>query len=181
MSSGHKLFVANCTKQQQLFYYRIIDDPRPSPAPFSVTIRPGGQVVLPHKELTSPQIDAIVEQHAPYGLIDAREVDRTRPFIGMCYSLDQPVPLEAIQKGIVHNDEVLEIRGLETRKAAAIAVSNAVESQSNKEDAPEGIDLEVEQEDQDKFTGQGKPVHEVISVTKNESTGKRDARRGRGR
>lgn len=155
-----KLYIANCTQQQIKFMYRIPEDPRPYPQFFY--IRAGAQERLPF-ELSTPAIEAIVAAHAPYGLVRADEVDRTRPFIGMCYAVDKPVVLDKIRRALQHNQQVLNERGQEIRQAAAIAVNNVVEQQTA---TLSELELTIEEEDPDQHQLEGDPVHEVIRVSR---------------
>lgn len=120
-----KVFVANFTNQVQDFAYRL-------PEQTSVRrtrIEMGGQVRLP-EDLNPIDVEAIVKQHSRYGVVMVEEVNRTRPFVGLCISLDKPVPIETIQIGRRHNLDVLRQRGKEIRQAAAISINNAMEEQT---------------------------------------------------
>lgn len=117
-----KMYVANCTQQEQSFVYRVPE----YPAPRQQLIRIGTQVQI-SGDLTQTEIDAIISQHRKYGLVEASDIDRTKPFVGLCYSIDKPVRETAIRGAIAHNRDVLAKRGEETRKEAAIAVANAIE------------------------------------------------------
>lgn len=159
-----ELWIANLTKQRQQFHYRLIDDTRQGPMPLFIFIEQGGQNRLPFRDLTDPQIRAIVDSHAAYGLTDVKDIDRTRPFIGLCYSVDKQVPIDAIRRGLAHNDGVLEKLGVEIRTQAALAVNKTVETQLPADQRPRSLEFEVQQENQEDYHGEGKPVHEVISV-----------------
>ena len=124
-----KMWVANTTKQSHDFIYRLPE----TPAPRMQQIAIGSQIQISGRsggELDSSEIDSIIAQHRKYGLIAVDEVDRSKPFIGLVYSTDRPVPIEKLRRALIHNDEVLVERGVETRKEAAIAVNNAIDEQS---------------------------------------------------
>jgi hypothetical protein len=114
-----KMFVANCTQQHQDFLYRVPESTSPRLARIDI----GAQVQL-SGELTQQQIDSIIAQHAKYGLVRADEVDRTRPFIGLCYTIDRPVNINAMKAAVEHNRGVLDARGKKIREEAAIATQN---------------------------------------------------------
>jgi hypothetical protein len=120
-----KLYIANTTQQVQDFQARI---PEISQI-VRVVVPIGGQVPIP-MELNPLQIEAIVEQHSRYGLVAVSEIDRTKDFIGLCFQVDKPINVERVKYAAVHNFEVLEKRGDQIRKEAAVSVSNAVEEQT---------------------------------------------------
>lgn len=123
-----KLYVANFTQQIQVFIYRVIESSRP----FQLEIPIGGQVNVPGdkgQELTSKDIDYIIEQHSKYEMIKADEIDRTRRFAGTCYSVDKFVPAAKIEKGVQLNRGVLVERGAEIQKLAAVGISNKIDQE----------------------------------------------------
>lgn len=87
----------------------------------------GGQIRI-SGDLTTPEIEAIVGQHRKYGMVEVGEIDRTKPFVGLCYSVDKPISVERIRNALVHNAEVLTEIGRARRQEAAIAVSNQLEA-----------------------------------------------------
>jgi len=119
-----KMYVANCTHQVQDFMYRTVENQKL----MKQIIELGGQIQIPC-ELSTPDIDYIVEQHAKYGFVRIDEIDRTKPFFGLCYSIGTKVDMDKVRRAVVHNQEVLVERGKELRKEAAVAVNNAVEEQ----------------------------------------------------
>jgi hypothetical protein len=116
-----KMYVANLTKQVQSFCYRLPEGRSPRQQEIAI----GGQTLL-SGDLTKMEVDSIIEQHAKYGLVDVAEIDRTKPFAGLCYSIDKPISVEKIRRGLAHNDDVLVDRGRQTQKEAALAVARQV-------------------------------------------------------
>jgi hypothetical protein len=145
-----KMFIANCTKQAQDFFYRLPG----TPSPRSQHIPIGGQIQI-SGTLSTPDIDAIIEQHGKYGLVSVDEVDRTKPFFGTCYSIDRPVSVDKLRRAVAHNSVVLTERGVEMRREAAIAVNQAVENASP---TLEALEMSVVEEK----SGDG-PEHEQIA------------------
>ena len=120
-----KFYVANCTQQIQDFTYRL-------PETNSIRaqrIEIGGQIAL-SGDLGTLDIEAVIQQHQKYGLVNMVEIDRTKPFIGLCYSVDKPVPIDKIVNAMVHNVEVLKDRGRAHRQEAAIVINNTIEEQT---------------------------------------------------
>lgn len=118
-----KLFVANCTKMAQDFRWRPRNHQRGQP-PVLTRIEAGQQVQMPG-DWISADISHLHQQHARFGFVDAKDVDRSKGvFIGMCFSVDKPVDIAAMQTALVQNDEILQARGAELRQRAALAAEH---------------------------------------------------------
>jgi len=126
-----QLFIANATAQRHAFMYYVPDDDggRPSRGvlPRTQYIAAGGQEKI-SGDLSTAQLQAIVDQHQPYGLIDVNEIDRTKEFRGLCYSWDKPVSSARLAQLMTHNIDVLDERGRKMRELAAVSVSNNMET-----------------------------------------------------
>jgi hypothetical protein len=83
-----RMYIANCSQHDQTFLYKVPE----SQATYLQDIRAGQQVVLA-RELTKPDIDAIVEHHARYGMIEAGNAGRTRMVAPLLYSVDRQIAL----------------------------------------------------------------------------------------
>lgn len=118
-----KLYIGNATRQVQEFSYRL---------PESAGVRKqeipiGGQTQITG-DMSMKDVDAILSQHEIYGLIDVMHIDRTRPFVGLCYSIDAELKPDAIEKLMRHNTGVLVERGKSLRVAAAVVEENRINS-----------------------------------------------------
>lgn len=167
-----KLFIANLTKQHQGFTYRVLE---------SEGVRtqhiPVGQQIQISGDLSQPDIDYIIRQHERYGLVRADEIDRKKPFVGLCYSVDKPVREAVIHRGVEHNTDILVDRGREIRQETAIATNNRIEH-----DLGENQDVNaslrkldvsvVEEEPTGGYRGEDKPFSEGVTVTRDK---KKDA------
>ena len=118
-----KLYIANCTKQVHDFIYRVPEATGPRMQP----IREGAQIQI-SGELLPDVVDSIVNHARTYGMIHIDEIDRAKPFSGLCYSVDKPISAAKIQKLMIHNQDVLEERAEDTLKATALANSKVLES-----------------------------------------------------
>jgi hypothetical protein len=116
------LYIANCTKQDHDFLYRIPENP-------SVRLQriPMGQQIRISGDLSQVDVDAIIKQHERYGLIPADKVSSQKQFIGMCYSIGSPVSLNTISGALLKNNGYLEDMGKQIRKEAAVAVSGQLD------------------------------------------------------
>ncbi|MCU6240787.1 hypothetical protein [Enterobacter asburiae] len=120
-----KLFIANTTKQRHDFTYRKPETGRLVYHP----INAGAQAVV--MDGTAAEIDAIIQQHSRYGLIDATNIDQNHVHIGRCYSIDKPVSARVIENAMRDNDGHLNREAHERRQAALIATSNSLSEQDN--------------------------------------------------
>lgn len=139
-----KLYVANCTHQAQDFVYRIAE----KKSPVMQRIEVGGQVCLP-LDLTSSQVDGIVEQHRKYGMVEISEsIDKTKR-CNLVFSRDRPIRAQKIIDVINHNRGVMFLDGRELRKKAAIAVNNQIEEQVRRKELEglRSLKLSVVEED----------------------------------
>ena len=129
------LFVANCTKQDHDFVYITPETGKPR----LVRIETGSQKQI-HTSDNEMNLNAIVKQHEPYGLIPVNEVKRNRAFTGMCYSFDKPVPVDAIMVADEQNTAILEKFSDNVFKQTAVAIQDQL---SRNDEAP-AFNLETE-------------------------------------
>jgi hypothetical protein len=170
-----KLFIGNATKQLMKFSYRT-----PESGGVRVQDIPiGGQVQLTG-DLTTSEIDCIIDQHRKYGLISISEIDRSKAFSGLCYSIDRPISFANLQRAIAKNMDVLKDRGREIRKEAALVVNNGLEAEL--EETGLGglakLEMSVVEEDNPAHPSQGERFAEGLRVMQGEET---PPRRGPGR
>lgn len=120
-----KLYIANCSLQQQDFVYRLLENP----APRRQMIEVGGQIQI-SGSLRTEDIDSIVEQHGIYGLFDASTVAQTHRHIYLLYSVDKPVTANQMRQALERNLEIMGLKGVELRKEAAVAVDHTLQTNS---------------------------------------------------
>lgn len=152
-----KLYIANTTMQNHTFLYRIPGDN----APKTLEIPVGQQKMIP-KDLSFNEVSAIVAQHSRYGLVAADEIDRSRDFIGHCYSVDKAVDINKIRRAIDHNREVLEERGKVLRQEAALAVNMNIEEAQPGE--LKKLEMTIKEETKNGIDGS---IHEGVIVDRN--------------
>lgn len=120
-----ELYIANCTNQVNLFQYRMPEERMPR----QMQIEPGSQAKIPHFRGGAPTVEEvklIVEQHEVYGLVKVDEIDRTKPYVGLCYS-NKEIPVDTIMKAHEHNHDVLVRQGVKTREESAVRANIAAE------------------------------------------------------
>ena len=160
------LYVANTTRQFHDFVYRI---PGAGARVRVQKIPPGEQVRIHEKDAPPQEIDSIVEQHSRYGLLPVAEIDRRRPYVGLCYSIDKPINVEKLIVGIGTNDDAAVARAKQARKEAAVAASVAIQEDGGP--GLESIEVEVIREGRDV-----EPFAEGVEVSR-EPNKPRDRRR----
>lgn len=124
------LFIGNVSKQIHMFAYRSLERPgivtQPIPIGGQIRVSPMGS----DKELTTPEIDYVIEQHTRYGMVKVEELDSNRhPFNGLCYSIGKPISVEKLRKAMKKAEDSLNVLGKQMRKEAALAVSSQIENQ----------------------------------------------------
>lgn len=165
-----KLYVANCSKQEFQFTYMIPENPRA----FSHHIRAGAQIEINNGQ---DEIDAIIKQHAIYGMMEVGKVQRG--FGGLCYRLEKPINVDAIESGMSQSDQEMIDRALEVRKVGAAAADQIINTKAQEMGlkVKSGIEVEVIEEKKNaadtdsKFNQTIEVVHEGLAPIK----------RGRGR
>jgi hypothetical protein len=166
-----RLYIANCTQQIQQFHYRVPETGGAMAGGARIQLIDIGSQVLLTGDLNQFQIDSVVAQHRKYGLVKVDEIDRTKGFSGMCYSIDKPVPVSKIIYVMEQNKSVLDQRGRRTRLEAAVAVNQQIET--NMSD-PTGVSAQLkkfEVELREEKSGNGpvhEPVNEALRVTRDE-------------
>lgn len=126
-----QLFVANTTKQHHDFTYRLPEDKNTR----METIKAGTQLAV-GGDLPSNIVAEIIKQHAPYGLRDANELSRLDDYVGLCYNIGKPVPLENMLFLFDSNDKQLDSRAVERRETEAVAIAQTVETMGRETGTP---------------------------------------------
>jgi hypothetical protein len=109
-----KLYIANTTKQRQIFAYRKLETGRL----IQIPINHGDQMMV--LDGSTEEVEAVVQHHQVYGLVDSTKIDQSQAFVGLCYSLNKPVSASVIEKAIRDNDIHLT-RGAHGRRQASVA------------------------------------------------------------
>ena len=149
-----QLFIGNATHQYHEFIYMVPGSPN-----ITQRIDPGGQIRISAKggNLSPEDIEAIVRHHAVYGLIPVSEVaTRTEDFRGLCYSIDTPISVDRLREQIMKNREVMISRGVEARRAAAVASDSRLRQDILEQGRPDhlmGLTIEVEEQDSARIVG----------------------------
>ncbi|HGK7507605.1 TPA: hypothetical protein ACJ569_003565 [Kluyvera cryocrescens] len=115
-----KLYIANTTKQRHIFTFRVLESGRLRQIP----INHGSQMMV--HEGSTEELNAIISHHAVYGLVDASKIDQNKDFIGLCYSIDKPVPAKLIEKALRDNDNFLTRNAHNRRQASVAALDSSL-------------------------------------------------------
>ena len=120
------LYIANATRQNIEFHYRMLAVKRDTAYILPVMI--GRQERIPF-DLAQTDVDHLVKQlHDGWGAVPHDQIDRTREFVGLSYSIDKPITASRIEQSVEHNIAVLEERGKEFRKQTAVAASAVIDT-----------------------------------------------------
>ena len=134
------VYVANATKQYVDFSYRLPE--RKS----LVTIRIPmlSQVQLSPKDMSQPEVSAVMAQWEKYGILDASKLERVpETFAGYLISVGKPVPSARLQKAVAYRDLVLEAQGRKTRTEAALAMAQSIELATGNETPARQYEISV--------------------------------------
>lgn len=137
-----RLYIANCSKFVQDFLFKLPGQTQINA--YRATIPIGGQTMIMNHEIDMKTAMHIVQQHEKYGLISVSDLDRTKAYFGLCYQLDEEIPVEKIMLGIAHNEEVKEILAHENRKRIAVALSDGIDNlMQGSESKLQGLEMEL--------------------------------------
>lgn len=114
-----KLFIANTTKQHHVFTYQM-----PEQGLRRRDIKAGTQVLI--DGLTTDQASHIVKQYEIYNIQDITKMSRVKGFVGFSYSIDNPVPIEAMLAQFDANDQAMAGKAKERLVIEAAAVQDAI-------------------------------------------------------
>jgi len=156
-----KLYIANTTKQRHIFTFRTLETGRLRQIP----IEHGSQMMV--LDGTSDELNAVIEHHQVYGLIDSTKIDQSKAFVGICYSIDKPVSSSVIEKAIRDNDDHLT-RGAHNMRQASLAALDRTLSENGTGYAGE-MEFSVEQAKSREDNEDTPTVNETIVTEKSGS------------
>lgn len=162
-----KLYIANGTRQTHNFQYRT-----PGVPGLRSQYIPAGKQLLLSGDMSLLDIQYIIEKNLKYGLVDCTKIDQSKPYVGLVYSIDKPVPVPKIQNVMEHNIDVLTERGHQNREMAAITANQALETQleQNQVGQLQAMDVEIIEENKPgQDTGRTR-ISEGFRVTRHETT-----------
>lgn len=114
-----KLYIANTTKQTHLFQHRLKDNQQ--------KIDPGAQILVKNKELEESEVNDIIAHYGRHGMRSAQDAARTRGYVGLVYSIGEPVRLDAMFETFERNTEALNRQGQERLETQVAAIRESVE------------------------------------------------------
>lgn len=134
-NGGGKVYVANVTAQNHQLNFSLPS----STKPMSIAIPMGGQRLV--GELSTPEIDAMVRQLGPYGLVEHGQASK-REKVTYLFNVGGVVPADAIRRTYERNRGILRDEGAERRQQAATAAAAAM----NTDETPlKNAELSVEE------------------------------------
>jgi len=171
------LYVANTTKQNHIFYYRDPDDLKRLR---SLIIPMGGQMPV-IRDQSMEYIHKVIEQHARYGMIPMGMAMRgPAQFVGLCYSIDDPVTKPAIEAALANNDTVLKERSDEMLEDSANAVKEQIDASVGRPARTVTVEM-VEEADDPKLAKGFEVLSETVTEEQLQKVRQRRADRERGK
>lgn len=153
-----KLYIANTTKQRQIFAYRKLETGRL----IQIPIDHGSQMMV--LDGSTDEVGAVILHHQVYGLVDSTKIDQSQAFVGLCYSINKPVSASVIEKTIRDNDGHLTRGAHNLRQASVMALDSSLRNGDTGYDGE--LEMSVEQtkgrEDNDEMP----TVNETIATPK---------------
>lgn len=117
----NKLFVANTTKQNWVFTYRLPGGSQHHQR----RIAAGQQICLDH--LQEEEIESVIKQNAVYGMRPAAEASRRKGFAGLIYSVGKdPINIDRMLETFDSNDETRNAEAQTRREKTAAAMSENI-------------------------------------------------------
>lgn len=156
-----KLYVANTTKQRHIFTFRQLETGLLRQIP----INHGSQMMV--LDGSTDELNAVIQHHQVYGLVEASKIDQAGEFVGICYSIDKPVPASVIEKTIRDNDSHLTSAAHVSRQASLASLDQAL---SNNGTGYSGeLEYSVEQAKGKDDNDDSPTVNETITTQKSAS------------
>jgi hypothetical protein len=174
-----KMYVANATRQTVNFMYRL-----PGQNGLKSHFIPVGKQMLLPFDLNSEEVDYIVRYNQRYGFVDTKDIDRTKPYTGLIYSLDKPVPTTRLGYMMDHNLEVLTDRGKRNRELAAVAANQTLENELDKTPGMadlNGLEMTIVEETRPGQATSPNPINEGFRVDRSAEAPRAEGRREGGR
>lgn len=172
-----KLFIANLTKQHQTFLYRVLEERVPGGHSRHQEIAIGTQVMLPD-DMSTEQINAIVDHHKLYGIKSVLEARKIKGFTGLVYSIEKPVQMNDegfIKEVLQENDDALTGRANERRETTAAAINSRMQDLGRET----GADLQrTEVEQVEETTGTPQVAAGIETVADNVAPRNQGTRKG---
>ena len=179
-----EMFVANATRQHQIFTFRLPEtlQSRQLPIPIGTQIR--------IRDLSAKDVEAIIRQNDAYGLTELSFALASKKFVPMCYSLDKPIPAVKIQVLSDRNVDALDDRGRTMREDAAIVMATQIGKQMKERDLGtelDAVEVEVTEDDDVRSrdrraaTGGDRIKETVVAALAGREGVVRERNKGRGR
>ena len=146
-----RLFIANVSRQTQIVCYRLDYNKKGDLADINRRFQPAKQQDIPPGrqvqiggDFHMNQIEDIVSQLQPYGLIGVEDVPRMagRKVAPYVFNIDRPVPEDVMRRVRDGNSEVKTGEGKLRRQKAAVATNEIVQTTVAQSFAEKGIEAE---------------------------------------
>ena len=139
------LYVGNNTKHRLVLHYRLHDfKPDQRSVPFMIPM--GGQERVPH-DLTSEDIDFVLEQWRHFKPIDMASMDRTKGAAEITYRIEKPITQASLEAGVEKNTAAAVDRSVKVFAENGVALATTIAKRAAEEgNALERVRLSVQED-----------------------------------
>lgn len=116
----HVLYVANTSLQNHVLMFAL----QHAGKVYEQTIPVGSQVQVLGKKFTQEELNYFIQKKEVYGMRHVRDISGEKEFIGLCYSIDSPININAIKGNFEHNNDVLNERREDRTQDSAVAIAD---------------------------------------------------------
>lgn len=116
------VYVANTSIHHHTLMFTLA--PGPNQKVYQQEVRIGNQVKVLERKLTDEEAKCFIDRYERYGMRNVKDVAGERAYVGLCYSVDKPVPLNTFKGNLEHNAEVLDDQRDRRLEASTVAIAN---------------------------------------------------------
>jgi len=151
-----ELFIANPNRQHWLLHYRL-----PEVTNLQEEVVPaGGQIsVARFRKPSEAQLQGILDQLIPIGMIEVKALHRQKGKIGLVYQWGKPIDIEKLSIGIQQNGETALKEADDARHDQAVATMEDLSKLTGAE--PESFEVEVSEVTEEFGVKKVKPVRTI--------------------
>lgn len=121
------LFVANISKHRWKFQFRFPEKQQAGAIPLG----PMSQEII-GMGLSPEDIEAVVARYRPYGMVEWREARKSKTFVGLCYSIDEPIKIDVFFETQETNDAAVDATAAKVNEESAVALMTMLEDEMGK-------------------------------------------------
>jgi hypothetical protein len=145
------LWIANNTTANHMFVYRLQERQQV----FAREIKKGQQIKL--ADLSQDEVERITKQHERYGMVPWKEAHKRKDVVGLVYSTEGPVNMDALLGTFEKNSEIKDDEAQKRRVTTAAAIAENIGNELGKMNGspmpPVRLEVEVTESQDGKLGG----------------------------